>query len=202
MEYETARVAIDVVILTVKDGVLQVYLNTREKEPQKDYLELPGGLLTKNETAEQTLKRKLSKILDYEDIFFQEFEVFTTPNRDPRTRTISIGYLALINQEKITASKNWYVYSDLKKLAFDHEEIILKAIFYLKKNLNSKIIKEFLPKYFPINRLQEIYELIEEQTYDNRNFRKRIISAGIVLETNNKETNVSHRPAKLYYFNK
>ena len=58
-----------------------------------------------------------------------------------------------------------------------------------------------MPKFFPLNKLQEIYEIIEEKEYDNRNFRKKMISSNIVEETDQLEENVSHRPAKLFRFN-
>ena len=63
MEYETAQIAVDPVILTIADGRLKVLLQRREKQPFKGKFELMGGLLRKNETAEQTLNRKLREIL-------------------------------------------------------------------------------------------------------------------------------------------
>lgn len=196
--YEKARIAVDAVIFTIHDKKLKLLLHKREKEPYKKRQELPGGLLKQNETAEQTLKRKLKEIISYQNIFFQQFFTFTNPSRDPRERTVSIGFIALINEEKIENLKEWYDYPHLPELAFDHKEIIKKARTYLKKNVSSLIAKQFMPNEFALNKLQEAYEVIEGKKYDNRNFRKKLISSGIVIETNKIETNVSHRPAKLY----
>ena len=198
--YEKARIAVDAVIFTIHDKKLKVLLHKREKEPYKNKQELPGGLLRENETAEETLSRKLEEIIEHKNIFFQQFFTFTHPSRDPRERTISICFIALINEEKITNINNWYDYLNLPELAFDHKGIIKRARAYLKENVSSLIAKQFMPKEFPLNKLQDAYEIIEGKKYDNRNFRKKMISSGIVIETNKMETNVSHRPAKLFKF--
>jgi 8-oxo-dGTP diphosphatase len=157
--------------------------------------------LHQDETAEETLARKINEILN-EKIFFQQFFTFTDPKRDPRVRIVSIGFIALINSQKIKDFSKWQDYSSLNDLAFDHREIIAMARDYLKKELNSLIVKQFMPEHFPLNRLQEVYEIIEEKKYDNRNFRKRMINSGVVIETARSEEEVSHRPAKLYMFKK
>lgn len=200
MQYEESKIGVDPVIFTIKDNKLKVFLKEREKEPFTGKKELPGGLLLPTETAEETLKRKLSELLDIEEIYFKQFFTFTNPTRDPRSRVISISFIALINQEKINDQSHWFDYEEIQDLAFDHLNIIKTAREYLKKNVDPEIIKQFIPELFPLNRLQEVYEIIEEKEYDNRNFRKKMISSEIVEETQERETNVSHRPAKLFKF--
>jgi 8-oxo-dGTP diphosphatase len=201
-DYEKARVAVDAVIFTIHEGKLKIFLNNREKEPFIGKKELPGGLLSQEETAEETLARKINETLNTESIFFQQFFTFTNPRRDPRGRIVSIGFIALIDSQRIKDFRQWQDYSSLKELAFDHKEIITKAGDYLKKELNSLIVKQFMPEHFPLNKLQEAYEIIEGKKYDNRNFRKRMINSEIVTETSKIEEEVSHRPAKLYMFKK
>lgn len=198
--YENSRVAVDAVVFTIHEGKLKVLLHRREKKPFLDMMELPGGLFLENETAEETLRRKINDLLAINDVFLQQFFTFTEPKRDPRTRTVSIGFIALIDSKKIKDFSDWYDYSSIDKLAFDHNEIIKKARTYLKENINSIIIKQFMPKLFPLNSLQEAYEIIEEKKYDNRNFRKTMINSGLVSETRKLEEDVSHRPAVLYKF--
>ncbi len=197
-DYELTKVGIDPIILTIHNKKLKVFLKKREKEPYKTKLELPGGLIKIDETAENALLRKLNELLDKPDIFFEQFFTFTDPLRDPRERTISIGFIALIDHEKIESLDSWHDCKNLDDLAFDHEMIISKAREYLQKNINADMIKQFMPKEFPLNNLQEAYEIITETKYDNRNFRKKMISSGMVKETDKLETNVSHRPAKLF----
>lgn len=199
-EYEAAKVAIDPVIFTISNGRLKVLLHTREKEPFKNLKELPGGLLLPGETAEETLNRKLKELVGCSGIFFKQFGTFTEPSRDPRDRTISIGFVALINEEKIKNVVSWYDLESVEKFAFDHKKIVQAGRRYLKENIDVSIVRHFLPELFPLNKLQEIYEILEEKKYDNRNFRKKMIYSGNIEEANQIERNVSHRPAKLFKF--
>jgi len=198
--YEVARVAVDAVVFTIHEGKLKVFLQTREKEPFSGKKELPGGLLHFNEIAEETLSRKIREVLNVDKLYFKQFYTFTQPNRDPRTRTISIGFIALINNQKIKDFSNWFDYKSLKSLAFDHKIIIEKAAEYLRKEINSILAMQFMPSVFPLNMMQEVYEIIENKKYDNRNFRRKMLNEGVVIETKRSEENVSHRPAKLYKF--
>jgi 8-oxo-dGTP diphosphatase len=198
--YEKARVAVDAVIFTIKNRSLKVYLNKREKGPFLGRAELPGGLLTGKETAEQCLSRKLGEELGQKQFFFTQFYTATEPSRDPRTRTVSICFIALVNINDITDPEMLFPYDSLPQMAFDHKSIISKAREYLKNNLNSIIVKQFLPEEFPLNSLQDAYSVISSQEYDNRNFRKKMLSSGLVIQTRKSEQDVSHRPAKLYRF--
>jgi 8-oxo-dGTP diphosphatase len=198
--YQEARIAIDAVIFTLKDNLLQVLLHKREKTPFLNLFELPGGLLHNKESAEDALKRKLMEMIGTDKILFNQFFTFTNPDRDPRIRTVSIGFMAFVNYDKINNKENLFSCKKLPELAFDHKEIIEKATLHLKTNIDTMIVKQFLPDTFPLNKLQEAYEAIEGKKYDNRNFRKRMIALGIVEETKQLEKEVSHRPAILYRF--
>ncbi|MBT7902812.1 NUDIX hydrolase [Candidatus Woesearchaeota archaeon] len=201
LDYEKSFIAADPVIFTISQKKLKILLHKREKDPFKHKLELPGGLVLSQENAEDTIKRKLTELIGKEDIYFIQFKTFSNPNRDPRRRVISIGFIALINSEQINiSSEHWHDFNELNDLAFDHKIIIKCATEFLKKNLDEVVAKQFLPQYFPLNNLQEVYELIEGKDYDNRNFRKKMISSGIVVETEKKQENCSHRPSKLYTF--
>lgn len=197
MEYDKAFVAVDPVIFAIIDSQLNVLLKKREKEPFKNKYELPGGLLAKDETAEETLSRKLKNIAG-ETSFFVQFNTFSAPERDPRGRTISIGFIALVNESTVNDGK-WFPAERLPEVAFDHKTIITTAQKHLQENLDS-IVRHFLPDKFPINMLQLVHEVVKKEKYDNRNFRKKIIASGIVQESKQSEKNVSHRPAKLYKF--
>lgn len=198
--YEEAKVAVDGVIFTVKNGELLVYLNKRDKAPFNGQLELPGGLLLKGETAEETLFRKLKDVTGTPNIFFEQFYTFTNPKRDPRGRTVSVGFIALVAEDKMVGSTNFYSLKSLPKLAFDHKEIIEKAFAFLKSNMEGRLIKEFLPKSFPLNDLQMVYEVVGGKKLDNRNFRKKMLNSGLVKQVKQTQKGVAHRPAALYKF--
>ncbi|MBI4148706.1 NUDIX hydrolase [Candidatus Woesearchaeota archaeon] len=198
--YERVLIAVDPVIFTITHDHLQVLLRQREKEPFKGKYELPGGLVQHGETAELALSRKLTEILGTQNVFFTQFHTFTAPQRDPRARTASIGFIALVSRDKIPAGEEWLSVDQLPLLAFDHKDIITKARAYLRQHLDAELLRQFLPEKFPLNNLQLVHEIIMQEKYDNRNFRKKMVAAGIVEETGESEQNVSHRPAKLYRF--
>lgn len=196
---ELARVAVDPVIFTIMDSELMVLLKAREKEPYKDRHELPGALLLKGENPEDAIKRKLSSLFGGK-VYFTQFRTFYDPERDPRMRTISVGFIALIPYELVTDRKAWFGVSRLPKMAFDHSAIIKEAELFLKRNISALIAKQFLPEKFPLNQLQLVYETIEGTKYDNRNFRKKMIYDKVVTETKEFLKNQSYRPPKLYHF--
>lgn len=198
--YETAKIAVDPVIFTIHNRTLKVLLHTREKEPFLGMKELPGGLLLQGETAEESVRRKLKQLTGYEHLYVKQFNTFTEPHRDPRERVVSIGFLSLINDNKIKELATWHNVDEIDQLAFDHKKILEAARARLQKDVDSSIVKHFMPKRFPLNALQEVYEILEGKKYDNRNFRKRVITAGIVQETDQVEQSVSHRPALLFQF--
>ncbi len=199
-KYEVGRIAVDAVVLTVKDDSFWVYLNTREKDPYQGLAELPGGLLFPDETAETTLLRKVTDAIGLTNVAIQQFHTFTEPNRDPRIRTISIAYLALLPAEQV---KQWDCFQDLHelpKLAFDHQDIITQAREYIKQNATDLLAKQLLPEYFPLNQAQVVYQLMQGEVMDNRNFRKKILASGVVEKASLKQKNVTHRPATLFKF--
>lgn len=199
-EYEVARVAVDPVIFTVSGRTLLVMLNVREKEPYKGRHELPGGLLFKGEEPSNEMRRKLNNLFGGRDVYFAQFKTFYQPDRDPRMRTVSIGYIALVGEETVADRGKLFPVSRLPMLAFDHARIIHDASAYLKRNVNSFIAMQLMPHKFPLNQLQRVYEAIEGKRYDNRNFRKKMINEGIVTPTGEFLSNSSYRPPRLYRF--
>ncbi len=197
---EIARVAVDPVVFTVSEGALLVMLNVREREPYKGRHELPGGLLLRGEEPSSEMERKLSSLFGGRDVYFTQFETFYRSDRDPRMRTISIGYIALVREEMVVDRGRWFPVSKLPALAFDHATIIHDASVYLKRNVSSLIARQLMPHKFPLNQLQRVYEAIEGKRYDNRNFRKKMINEGIVAPTNEFLSNSSYRPPRLYRF--
>jgi 8-oxo-dGTP diphosphatase len=95
----------------------------------------------------------------------------------------------------------WIDIEELPEMAFDHNEIVNEAIDFLRKEIDHEVTSELLPRKFTLSQLQELYEIILDEKLDKRNFRKQIISKGILEKTNEKQKGVSHKPAELYKFN-
>ncbi|MEC8610381.1 MAG: NUDIX hydrolase, partial [Bacteroidota bacterium] len=72
----------------------------------------------------------------------------------------------------------------------------------IKSEISQELTSELLPKKFTLSQLQELYEIVLNEKLDKRNFRKKMISLGQLEETDEKQTGVSHKPAKLYTFKK
>ena len=97
----------------------------------------------------------------------------------------------------------WFDINDLPPLGFDHEEIIQKALIELRKKVRTEPIGfELLPAKFTLLELQGVYEALLDESFDKPNFRKKILSMDLITPLNEVESNVAHRPAKLFNFDK
>lgn len=159
-----------------------------------------------NKSADQTVAEKLRIKVGLKRVYLEEFAVFTKPDRDHRYRCITIAYMSIGEYHDI---KTYSQYGDvqfhsinkLPQIAFDHVEIIRKSYEVLRaKVMHTNIAQFFLPRYFTLRQLQQVYDIILSIKSDVRNFRTMIDRLNIVRPTSKKETNVSHRPAVLYEF--
>ena len=187
----------------------------------------PGDLIRKDEDLDASSERILKELTGLEKIYMKQLKAFgsldrlTKRERDmswlisidhPERRVITIPYYSLINLEQNTKddlvlneNAKWFTVDEAKKLqlAFDHHEILEFALETLQNELRTKPLAfELLPTKFSLSQLQKIYEVIFEMKLDKRNFRKRIANLSYIVPLNEKENDVSHRPAKLYMFSR
>ena len=88
-------------------------------------------------------------------------------------------------------------------MAFDHRKIVNVALSRLKGKVRYQPIGfELLPPRFSLSRLQALYEAIIGRPLDKRNFRKKILGMGVLVDTGHKEAGVKNRPALIYKFGK
>jgi 8-oxo-dGTP diphosphatase len=161
-----------------------------------------------DETLEQAALRELQEETGIHDVFLEQLYTFGDLERDPRDRTITVSYYALINlvEQEIQAATdaseaNWFRISEIPKLAFDHDRILQTAIARLRGKIRYEPIGfELLPQKFTLTQLQKLYETVLDRQLDKRNFRKKILSMDLLIDTNELEQGVSHRAAKLYRF--
>jgi len=209
-EYEQPSITVDLVIFTVNNEMLKVLLTKRAEAPFEGGWSLPGGFLFKGESLEAAALRVLKEKAGVPNVYLEQLYTFGKPNRDPRTRVITVAYFALIPWEnlnqpestKITDLK-WPDVSQAPRLAFDHKEILNTAVQRLRAKMNySNIVYGLLPEQFTLSDLQKMYEIILGSTFDKRNFRKRMLASGLLQETGKKHALGAHRPAMLYQFKK
>lgn len=206
--YETPLVTVDIVLFTVLQNNLKVLLIQRKQPPFDHMWAIPGGFIHSGETLEQAASRRLREETNVKDIYLEQLASFGRPNRDPRARVITVAYYALVSVERLhleaqanAEDVNWFGVTELPELAFDHAEIVQKALAKLKDNLEaSSVAFQLLPENFTLTELQRVYELILGKTLDKRNFRKKILASDILQETHTTKMEGFHRPAQLYAF--
>ncbi len=198
-------VAVDVVIFSIIDEILSVLIVPIDRPPfYVNTHGLPGGVILGDENADQSASRHLKEKANITNIHIEQLYTFSDVNRDKRSRSISIAYMALVGPDKFPSKmkdkEQWVPVSKLPKLAFDHKEIIKVALDRLKGKLAyTNIVANLLPKHFTLSELQHINEIILGYDIDKRNFRKKVIASGVVKATGTYKK-ASKRPAELYTF--
>ena len=185
---------------------------------------LPGDFISINEDLDLAASRTLEELTGLRDIFLSQFAVFGKPDRISNPvdldwlldttgleihRVVTAAYYSLINIGEtntdfaINNSASWIDVKQIPKLAFDHAEIIQEGLRHLQLSLRSEPIGfELLPDKFTIRELQSLYEVILDCSLDNRNFRKKILKSSYLVQLDEKQSGVAHKPAYYYRFDR
>jgi len=202
-------VSVDCVIFGYDDVDLKVLLIKRGVKPYKDYWALPGDLVQPKESIDRAVDRVLKDLTGLNNIYTEQVKTFGDIGRHPQGRVFTISHYSLLkadqyalNPSSFAVEAKWHNVRRLGELAFDHNKIFAACKEKLVKNVQSKPIGfELLPENFTLSQLQNLYEVIMEKSFDKRNFRKKINSMKILIDTGKMQKSVSHRPAKLFSFN-
>ena len=141
------------------------------------------------------------------DLYLEQVQTFGSLNRHPAGRVITVAYCSLINiqNHKLKILDNelhWHDVKEVSNLAFDHQYIFELSYKWLQKKIQEHPLGfSLLPKKFSLRELQNLYEAILDTKMDRRNFRKKFFAMDFLIDTNEMETDVPHRPGKLYKFN-
>ncbi|MEM9904456.1 MAG: NUDIX domain-containing protein [Cyanobacteria bacterium P01_D01_bin.44] len=215
--YPRPAMTVDCVVFGVDFGsdvglpgqlTLNVLLIQRSLPPFQGGWALPGGFVKLDESLEAAARRELYEEAGLENVFLEQLYTFGEPDRDPRDRTVSVAYYALINTHSYrlqaatdASDASWFSIEGLPPLAFDHGRMVSVAIARLRAKIRYEPIGfELLPTKFTLTQLQQLYETILNRPLDKRNFRKKLLKMGILIALSEKETNVAHRAAQLYQF--
>lgn len=207
-QYERPSVTVDVVIFTLRPQDLQVLLVRRKHAPFASYWAIPGGFVQMDESLETAALRELEEETGVRDVYIEQLYTFGQPERDPRTRVITVAYFALVPETAISplqagddaAEAQWWSMHDLPPLAFDHADILQYALTRLRYKLEySAVGFELLPPTFTLSELQSAYETILGEKLDRGNFRKKLRNAAVV-EPTRAYRDTRGRPARLYRF--
>ena len=215
--FQRPSVTVDVVALTIRGDRLCALLIQRGVPPFRGHWALPGGFVQMTEDLDSAAMRELAEetAIRAPAAYLEQLYTFGKPDRDPRTRVISVAYYALFPDRSSglpdapneprggtdAADAAWYPIDKLPALAFDHADILALALERLRAKLSySSVAYALLPEEFTLTELQTTYEIILGRTLDKRNFRKKLLASDIVEATANQKRDGAHRPAQLYRF--
>lgn len=205
------RLAADLVILTVREGRLQVLLIERGNEPFRGGSALPGGFLRGDEDLDTTAVRELSEEtgVDGRHLHLRQLRLYSAPGRDPRGRVVTCAYLAIWpnlpspRAGTDASSARWEpVEARLAAggLAFDHDRILADAVERARTMLeHSTIGAAFCGEQFTISDLRQVYEMVWGFPVDRRNFHRKVLrTEGFLVPTGAQRAPDIGRPANLY----
>jgi len=207
-EYARPALAVDCVVFAVDDEGLKLLLVERGRAPFQGAYALPGGFVQMDETTDEAARRELEEETSLKTTFLEQLYTFSRVDRDPRDRVVSVAYFALVKSSAVTggddaAGAQWMPCDALPDLAFDHDEIVRVALARLRAKVRYQPIGfELLPAKFSLGQVQRLYEAILGRELDKRNFRKAITKMGVLEELDEVEANVTHRPSRLYRFDR
>ena len=222
------NVSVDCAIFSFDGSDLEVLLIERmagETALEDDLLALPGNLIYQDENLDQAANRVLFELTGLENIFLEQVYTFGDPARitkqkdqdwlkkiraHPEARVITVAYTSLVKKSnlKVTPSSFarkalWIKVKEVPQLAFDHNDIFKKALDFLKVKIYSEPLGyELLPERFTLAQLQKLYEAILDDSFDKRNFRRKILRTSFIVPLDEKQQGVAHKPARLYRYDK
>ncbi len=199
------RVAVVLVIFTVAQGELRVLLIHRSGEPYLGWWALPGGLLRPRESLADAAARKLVDETGVADVYLEQ--LYTFDGLDGSAGTVAVAYFALVSahrarlREEAAWTPGWHAVSLLPELAFSNASVVDYALVRLRNKLEyTNVAYSLLPPTFTLRELQAVYESIFGRAFDKRNFRRRMLSLGIIRPTGQTAARGAHRPAELFEF--
>jgi 8-oxo-dGTP diphosphatase len=206
-DFFSSAFSVDCLIFGYSEGKIKTLLIKRSVDPYKDYWAIPGDLVYPDEDLPNAAERILRELTGLTNIQMHQAHTFGSPSRHPQGRVITIAYFALVRIEdfSIKASSwanevKWEPVLEVGDLAFDHNEILEATFDRLKKQLSIEpICFQLLPEKFTLNEFQQLFEYVNGIPLDKANFRKKIKSIPLIKHTE-KQTNVKHRPARLFSF--
>ncbi|SHJ35409.1 ADP-ribose pyrophosphatase YjhB, NUDIX family [Arenibacter nanhaiticus] len=206
-EQHKILVATDCIVFGFDEGVLKLLVFKRRINPFMGEWSLIGSFVDEEESVTEAARRVLLQFTGLENIFLKELKAYSDVDRDPGARCISIGQYALIrineyDKEQVERhGAKWFAVDELPEMVLDHNKMISDALDRLKEKARRKPLGfELLPEKFTIPQLQNLYEAIYQRKLDDRNFRKKLLSFGLLIKLDEKDKTSSKKGAFLYRF--
>lgn len=204
--YLKVALSVDCVIFGFDEHELKVLLIRSDLDEYKNKWTLLGDLVRNDEDPDKAAYRVLQNRTGLKNVYLEQVHTFGKPHRHPAGRVVTIAYYSLVNVEKCILTTqahelHWHPVKDIRQLAFDHKQIFDTCFQRLQSAILDRHVGfNLLPSKFSLRKLQGVYEAILGIALDRRNFRKKILAMDILEDLDEIETDVPHRPGKLYRF--
>ncbi len=208
-QHSKVWVSVDCIIFGFDEGKLRVLIGKRKMDPGRGEWSLYGGFVRSDENIDEAANRVLYDLTGLRNLYMRQVGAFGSVDRDPGERVISIAYYALINVKdyddhlRKEHGVEWVNIDEIPPLYSDHNEMIAKARTQMRHKISSEPIGfRLLPCLFTLTQLQQLYEAVNGEELDKRNFRKRIKEMDFIEKTELIDKTGSKRGAALFRFNK
>ena len=208
-DHSKVWLSVDCIIFGFDEGKLKILIGKRQMDPGRGEWSLYGGFVDGSESVDDAATRTLYELTGLRNLYMRQVGAFGNVDRDPGERVVSIAYYALINVKDYDDALRkdhgveWIDINEIPQLYSDHNEMVRKA----RKMMQQKLAHEpvgfrLLPSLFTLTQLQKLYEAVNGEELDKRNFRTRIKDMDFIEKTELIDKTGSKRGAYLYRFNK
>jgi ADP-ribose pyrophosphatase YjhB (NUDIX family) len=208
-EHSKVWLSVDCIIFGFDEGKLKILIGRRQMDPGRGEWSLYGGFVRSDESVDDAANRVLFDLTGLRNLYMRQVGAFGNVDRDPGERVVSIAYYALINVKdyddclRQEYGLEWVNFDEVPTLYSDHNEMIQRARKMMRQKISNEPISfRLLPSLFTLTQLQKLYEAVNGEEVDKRNFRKRIKDMDFIEKTELIDKTGSKRGAFLYRFNK
>ena len=208
-EFQKVLLSVDCIIFGFDNNKLKILIGKRNMDPGSGEWSLYGGFVRNDESLDEAAHRTLRELTGLRNIFMRQVGAFGNLDRDPGERVVSVAYYALINVKDYSERQRkqhgveWINIEDIPQMYSDHNNMVVKARKLMKQKIKTDPVGfELLPELFTLTQMQRLYEAVNGEELDKRNFRKRIKEMDFIEKTDLIDKKTSKRGASLYRFNK
>ena len=207
-DHDRLLVSVDCIVFGFDEGELRVLMGKRKMDPGRGQWSLYGGFVGANESVNDAARRVLYALTGLKDLYMKQVGAYGDVDRDLGARVISISYYSMINVADYDQAQQqehdvaWVNIEQLPEMYSDHRKMVLKARRMMQEKISHEPIGfNLLPELFTLSQLQQVYEAVNGEEVDKRNFRKRIKEMDFIEKTDQIDKLTSKRGAYLYRFN-
>lgn len=225
--YPLPRLSVEVAVMTIRDGELQVLMVPRSEHARDGRLVLPGTFVTEACAFGDVARQLVMQYVGPGGWAVEQVGVFSEPGRDPRGWAVSTAFLVAMDPRTLDAyvagRAECHVVSvdpdpdgrgvslshyDRRVLAaLDHHSIIAEGVRHMRDRIEGSLLPfRFLGEDFTMLELLQVHEAVLGSSLDKSNFRKRMLAktfpGGLQLQTTGLIEHGPHRPAAVYYLGK